>query len=276
MDWNARWRKKLEEASFRLRHTNLNAFWDVKAEAYSQMEEADGVRRARKIVDLLPIVGDTTILEIGSGPGTLTIPLAKAAKQVTAVDPSRGMLSLLKENANQAGLMNIRTIHAKWEDVELQRDIEGHDIVIASYALAMPELRQALVKMHEATLKAVYLYWYADDRSDSVYSDLWPMLFHGETYIHFPDYIYVVNILYLLGIYANTEIVEDISYAYFSSLDEAVEYWKQNFGIVSPKQTNIIREYLSEKLVKKSNAFLLRRQTKMAHIFWNKQSTSKS
>ena len=270
MDWNAQWKKRLGAVSFRLRHQDLNTFWDTKARAYSRMEKAEGVRRARNIMNLLPIVGETTILDIGSGPGTLTIPLAKTAKRVTAVDPSKEMLHRLKENAEQARLDNIRTIQKKWEDVQLHRDVEKHDIVIASYALAMPNLREALIKMDQATGRAVYLYWYADDLSNSVYSDLWPVLFNGERYVHFPDYVYVINILHRLGIYANTEVVDEISDARFSSLDEAVTYWRENLKIVSPAQTNIIRTYLLENLVEENDAFSLKRKRKMANIFWSK------
>ena len=234
------------------------------------MEKTEGVKRARNIMNFLPIGGETTILDIGSGPGTLTIPLAKTAKRVTAVDPSKGMLDRLKENAESAGLANIRTIHKRWEEVQLHRDLEKHDIVIASYALAMPDLREALIKMDQAALRAVYLYWYADDLSNSVYSDLWPALFNGERYVHFPDYVYVINILHRLGIYANTEIADDISDARFTNLDEAVTYWRENFSIVSSKQTDMIRTYLLENLVEEDGAFSLKRKRKMANIFWSK------
>ena len=272
MDWNAQWGERLEKSSFRLRHQDLNTFWNIKAPAYCRMERAAGEKRARNIMARLPVEAETTILDIGSGPGTLAIPLAKTAKRVTALDPSQKMLNRLKESADQAGLTNICTISRRWEDVELHQDVEKHDIVIASYALSMPDLRGALIKMDQAATRAVYLYWYADDLSDSVYSDLWPRLFNGERYVHYPDYIYVINILHQLGIYANTEIVDDISDARFSSLDEAVIYWQQNFKTVSQKQTDIVRKYLSETLVRRNGAFFLERKKKMANIFWKKSS----
>ena len=46
---------------------------------------------------LSQIDGDTTVLDIGAGTGSWTILLARQARQVTAVDPSPGMLEVLRE-----------------------------------------------------------------------------------------------------------------------------------------------------------------------------------
>ncbi|NYT10667.1 MAG: methyltransferase domain-containing protein [Methanosarcinales archaeon] len=40
---------------------------------------------------------NTRVLDIGSGPGILVIPLAQKAAQVTAVEPVEGMCSVMKE-----------------------------------------------------------------------------------------------------------------------------------------------------------------------------------
>jgi predicted TPR repeat methyltransferase len=255
-----------------LRHRDLIRFWDVKASAYCEMEAEEGVRRAQTIMHHLPITEETTILDIGSGPGTLSIPLSRAAKRVTAVDPSMQMLRALKDSALKSSLTNIRAINRRWEDVCVDRDVEKHDIVIASYALAMPDLQEALSKMDRAAKRAVYLYWYADGLPNSVYSDLWPRLFNGASYVHFPDYIYVVNILHRLGIYADTWIEDDRSQARFSSFEEAVNYWRQSLKITSSDHTNILRDHLSKKLVQRDGALWLKRRARMACIFWRKHA----
>ena len=57
-----------------------------------------------------------TVLDIGSGAGAASLPLAPHATTVTAVDTDADMLALLAERAGAAGL-DLRTVHGRWPDV---------------------------------------------------------------------------------------------------------------------------------------------------------------
>src|SRR3990167_7198183 len=50
-----------------------------------------------------------TFLDVGSGCGSLAIPLARAGKTVTALDPSPAMIEILNEEIKKQRLKRIKT-----------------------------------------------------------------------------------------------------------------------------------------------------------------------
>lgn len=48
--------------------------------------------------------------DIGAGPASFTIPFAQHIKSVTAIEPSKGMVAVLKENIKEAGVENFNVI----------------------------------------------------------------------------------------------------------------------------------------------------------------------
>ncbi len=63
------------------------------------MVRRDQPERPELLISRLKPVEGKRILDIGSGPGVLAIPLAEAGARVTAVDPSSAMLKILREQA---------------------------------------------------------------------------------------------------------------------------------------------------------------------------------
>jgi SAM-dependent methyltransferase len=70
---------------------------------------------------------DATWLDIGAGGGRYALPLALASKQVIAVDPSEGMLNVLRSSMAEHGIENIEIHHGRWLDVA--------DEIVADYSL---------------------------------------------------------------------------------------------------------------------------------------------
>ena len=85
-------------------------YWQNRASGYSEVnkEELTGVQRKnwtsfltaeinKKFPDKKP--GDIKVLDVGAGPGFISIILAEAGYDVTAFDFSESMLNEAKENA---------------------------------------------------------------------------------------------------------------------------------------------------------------------------------
>lgn len=66
------------------------------------------------------------VLEIGCGSGNYTVPVARSAAAVTAVDASRNMLSYLHSRLQKERLMNVQTTVGRLpEDINLTQKYDG-------------------------------------------------------------------------------------------------------------------------------------------------------
>ncbi|MEX2081378.1 MAG: class I SAM-dependent methyltransferase [Dehalococcoidia bacterium] len=78
--------------------------------------KADPHRTDEPALDLLRSLvqpGDT-VLDIGAGGGRYALPLALVAREVIALDPSDGMLAILREGMAEHGIANVRIIQDRW------------------------------------------------------------------------------------------------------------------------------------------------------------------
>lgn len=74
-----------------------------------------------------------TVLDMGCGSGQLTIPIARHADHVIAVDVSAAMIELLRENLGREGLANVSGRVGALESLALPPS--SLDIVVSNYAL---------------------------------------------------------------------------------------------------------------------------------------------
>ncbi len=268
INWNERWKRARLNYTLGQQRVSSVVFWDCRWSRLGGMGKNE-TDRLHWIISKLSTDPVDTILDIGSGPGVLAVPLAKTAKHVTAVDFSRVALAHLKERARKEGLDNIRCISKKWEDIELGKDIKQHDIVVASYALTMLDLTEALSKMNKAAKRAVYIFEAAGQKYWH-YLALWPKVY-GEEFVLSPDYIYIVNVLYQMGIFANVETSQYELRERFSTLEEAVQQWQKNLNVTTPQATEIIRDYFRKTLNKEEDGLCFKFTQKMVAIWWNKE-----
>lgn len=207
-----------------------------------------------------------TLLEVGSGSGRLTIPLAKTVKRVTVVEPSRNMMLHLQRNAENEGIYNIDYINKRWEDVEVGKDVARHDVVLASFSLLMVDLESALAKMDSAAKRAVYLFLSAE---------CWmPLeiqyLVYGEPLTtNLSDHIIAFNLLNSMGISANVEIINYTLKRCFRTFDEAVNEFSNTYNVPTSK-IDALKDHLQTILVKDAGKLWHIRNRKVAMIWWTK------
>ena len=79
---------------------------------------------------------DFEVLEIGPGPGTLTIPLSEKVRKITCVEASKANLEILKENLKEKVIENYELINDYWEKDKIK---DSFDLVVCSHFLWMVE-----------------------------------------------------------------------------------------------------------------------------------------
>jgi len=145
---------------------------------------------------------DDVVLDIGCGPGTLALALAKRVKKVIAVDYAGQMLEQLRAYAEREGITNIETRQLSWE--EEWRTLPQADIVVASRSLEVSDIEGALEKMTYHAKKACYLTY----KAGGSYVDMEILDFIGKTIIPKPDFWYIPLILYQKGYLPRIDYIE--------------------------------------------------------------------
>ncbi|MDD2835756.1 MAG: class I SAM-dependent methyltransferase [Methanothrix sp.] len=218
----------------------------------------------------LPLKADSNVLDIGAGPGTLAVPLAARVASVTAVEPAAGMAEVMSEHAREKGITNLSIVRKRWEDVNSKSDLKGpYDIVIARHSLGMPNIRDAIKMMCEASSEWIYLFWFAGSTGwEKAMIDLWPKL-HGREYRSGPKADVLYNVLYSMGIYPNMETVQMDYARKFHDIDAAVNEFREQYLISSSAQEEILRGHLRETLSKAGDGLQNSMMTNQVRFWWN-------
>jgi SAM-dependent methyltransferase len=268
LDWNLLWQNARKQKSWSSKGA---ADWDNKAESFASRNA--GSRYSSLLLDRLPLTTNLTVLDMGSGPGTLAIPLAAKVRSITAVDYSSRMLEVLRRKAQEENITNIRTIQGAWEDDWQQLGILPHDIVIASRSLAVDDLVLALQKLNDYTRGYVFI----ADRIAPTPFDPAAFAAVGRDFQSGPDYIYTINMLYGLGIHPCMEILELERDVVFPGMDEAMQAYGWMLKDLTAKEEEALRDYLATRIIHTAGSQItIRRQhpPRWALIWWKKEEPS--
>jgi len=274
IDWNVAWNDPGAERRGKEEFVTCLERWSEpeRCRKFNRMAKFDNWSGSWVRIHSMHITPESRVLDIGAGPGTLAIPLAGIVRHVTAIEPTPGMVECLWENINQEGIRNIKILQKKWKDIDIAKDLESpYDIVVASYSLGVPDLRDALLKMDAASGKYVYIFWFADMQSPwrRNYGEIWEQLFevpHKET--RRPNIIF--NLLNQMGIYANVEISKEEHLNRFSSIDEAVTDQTAGLKLKTDEQISVLRDFLTKKLHEENGRYVLKGISYQAKIWWEK------
>ena len=123
IEWSDLWNQRVMKRREYGRVTYGLNQWKCKKSALRYWDECQSIQapRIRDILNEIPVSPASRILDIGSGPGVLCIPLAEQVKEVTAIEPTEGMSMVLHEKMNAHGVDNIRLIEKLWEEVDVEK-----------------------------------------------------------------------------------------------------------------------------------------------------------
>jgi len=213
---------------------------------------------------LREIDGDTTVLDIGAGSGRWTIPLAKIAKTVTAVEPSSAMVDNLRRNIASAKLNNIQITQSSWEDAI----VKPHDITICAHAMySSPDLASFVRKIERYTTRTCYLAIRLPP-SDGIIGEL-SLSIYGRHHDS-PNAIIAYNALYSIGIYANVLVESDIYNWTDNTFEEAFARAKRHLRLQSSiTYDTLIRDTLSKRLSLSNNCYVWPDGMHSALLWWS-------
>lgn len=199
--------------------------WDTHAHMYSVMAELEADATARQ-VDALPLLPTDTVLDIGCGPGRLTVPVARRTARVTALDSFPLMLDACRRRTAAAGVDNVDFRALDWDDAQPGDTLDRHDVVLCSRTAAMDDLERVSAF---ATRIAAVITW-GDGPSippilDRLYAGTGAERLGGPGR---PDrrfgYNVLFNIVYDLGYEPNVAVVPDGFARTFGDRAQAYDY----------------------------------------------------
>lgn len=264
LDWDHLWRNARQARAWT---SSSSQEWDNRAASFAT-RTAD-YQFAEQVLAKLHVNQDMSVLDVGSGPGTLSLPLARQKARVCAVDFSEGMLSILRQRAQDEQLDSISTVQCAWEDDWQARGIQAHDMVIASRSLNVADLRAALMKIDQYSRHTAVIL----DRISPTPFD--PDIFSavGRPFESGPDYIYTVNMLYSMKIFPDIHTLVLPNEKKFSSLDDAVEAYSWMLKNLTLTEEQALREYLQKHCQTSDTGqthYSKRSVSRWAMIIWTK------
>ena len=267
LDWMQLWRNDRNKRSWSSKGA---ADWDKKAPSFAERNNLSQYNSL--FLSRLPLEPSYSVLDIGCGPGTLALPLARQAHSVTAIDYSEKMLEILQKCSVKEALDNITCIHCSWEDNWQDFNIEPADLVIASRSMNVDNLSMAIDKLNRYAKKYVFI---SDRIAPSPFDpDVFAAI--GREFNSGPDYIYTLNLLYSKAIHPNVEILQLDKNQEFKDMDEALASYTWMIKEITQSELEKLKQFVHSRAVisEKNRVVITRRHPPRWALIWWKKGTS--
>ena len=262
VDWLKYWQEALKQK------TDKNKDWDKAAPHFHKRAKKDDYHDL--LFSKLILNENDSLLDLGCGEGSITLPIAKQVRKVTGVDSSTKMLELLNQRAQEQNIKNVDTILKSLEDISYE-EIGDYDVVLASRSLnGIIPIEETLKTINEIANKYVFITLFGPEnwKIEKEFNE-----YIGKENKPFPEYNYMFNILYNMGIYANIERLDIKAYREYSSIEEAMDNGKFRLDLLNDDEKAQLRKYLNEILKKDSETGKLYNEKDKADwilIWWKK------
>lgn len=249
-------------------------FWDNRAAEFNKLVcQGSSDERIKKIVDYLLtnhlLTKNSSVLDIGCGPGRFAVEFAKQSANVTGLDISDKMLDYAVKNAKADNLTNVSFKNLNWDEVNLEEHCwrKKYDLVTAINSPGIHD-QITLEKMIDASKGYCFLSNFVD-RTDSVQDIIRTEIFQLKELKFYCNTVYsIFNILWITGYYPSIAYI-DTDREHVRTVEEACVYYRTLFETqdnLGDENNDLIRIYLEEISV---DGFVTEKvRTKTAWIFW--------
>ncbi|ACN16439.1 putative SAM-dependent methyltransferase [Desulforapulum autotrophicum HRM2] len=257
--WKDLWQKELKNDPETKKSQDHIKKWDQRAPSFDKRTVSpEAVLRKERILSMLEDAGalqaGNRILDIGSGPGNWAIPMVEMGAEVVAVEPSGGMVKILKEKMAAKGIHSdqLRIDQRAWQDVDVEKEgLSGQfDLVFASMS---PGVRdpETLNKAMKASRKFCYLSTFSGGGWRSCYNNLWQSITGQVLESSSWDFIYPFSYVYALGYRPQIDF-NVWTHDRDETIDEAVEnisFFVQGAVDVTPEIREKLKAHVTSQAV---------------------------
>ena len=234
--------------------------WNLKADGMNKTVHKSMYNE--EFLNLINFKDINSLLDIGCGVGNLSLLISPKVKEVYSLDFSSRMLEILDENAKKENIRNIKTINASWYDE--WNNVPKADLVIASRCLEVKDMQMALEKLNKQALKKVVLTYKVG--GSFLNDDILKVM--NKKINKKPDYIYIINILYNMGINASLNFIssEGRSTRYLN-VEDFIKSVSWTLGEINEDEKLALEKYYNDNIKDKNSSNDL---MKWAIISWDK------
>ncbi len=217
-----------------------------------------------------------SVIDIGAGCGALSIPMARLVKNISAVEPSKWMYTLLLKRTQESGIKNIRAYNTAWKGTEfpgsMNMKLKSFDMVMCANLPENVVCDLNFLKYITDISRKFIVYLQGAGKWDKFYyRKLYPLLFKKK-YVHEGGFIKTYNFLYKHKIFANVKIFDFYLDQPFEDFEDAMDFWRHRLNRkLTPKKEKVLARFLKKKLITSKDDTLIAPfgLRKAALTWWN-------
>ena len=248
-DWNAAWRTAHDAGSLSCKD---KAFWNHRAASFASHANHKS-DYPQQFLNIVRPRSHWRVLDLGCGPGTVAIPMAPLVSQITALDFSDRMLAILQDRCAEKKIAHIKPVQADWTDDWQALGIEPHDLVMASRSFSPADLEETIAKMNRYATCQVCI-------SAPVGTgpfDRRIMAAAGRAFRPGPDYIYILNQLHRMKIYARLAFTIHPVNRTYADHREALDECRWMIPDMTSEEQNRLLDFFEKNLIRHDNRWHL-------------------
>ncbi len=204
------------------------------------------------------------VLEIGSGTGAFTLPLARAAREVLAIEPSRVMREYLDGNLQAAGLSNVTLLTERIEESLPEVQDQGpFQLIFASFSLYnLLDIDLVIGNLLPLTGHLMIL---LGTGTPSIWSQDLYRQFSGEERVIPPQLDLLYPVLLEMGLYADVRILNASQNYLYDSEQALIDWWMERLKLI-PSRRRELQDALRPLITKRDDKAGIFEVRKMALV----------
>ena len=253
-----------EESNDDMELAKIKEYWEIRADEFNNKDKSNYDEIVRFMDEVGIINNSYNILDIGCGPGKLSLQVSSRVKSITGIDISENMIYHARENAKQKKIDNTHFKVASWEEIDLKNEgwEKKFDVVIASMTPGIKSF-ETLNKMIEGSKKYCFLSSYVHRRD--LRNEIEEYIGEKKKDDSNSKIYYVFNILWKLGYFPEIRY-KDIDITNEFTYDKALEIYLVQFSAEGEKKKKI-EEFLQMK-TNMDGMVVQKYQAKIAWMSW--------